>query len=170
MASVILQHTDVAGVGDVLLYDDNSVTVNGVAAGAAVVTEYQGLKRIALDGDSNLHVNPQPEFGRIRITRQPGWQDNIGYRVELLDFAEDKSPGVFALAEYNNPGGRSYKFTTGGFLLDGETGIWGSVCPPGFEQGSIDIYFGILYASILYSSFTLFAQYDESIFYCGGDA
>ena len=170
MANIILQHTDKTGIGDILLYDDDTVTVNGVIDNDAIIDTYDNVNRIHLDGNTVIHVNQLPAFGEVKVIRVPGWNDVIGYKVQLLQWDDELiDPGVFALAEYNEPGGRGYKFTTGAFVWDDEAGYWGATCPAGFEQGVVDLHFSILYASIQYSCFTLHAAYNEGIFYCAGD-
>ena len=46
--------------------------------------------------------------------------------------------------------------------------MWGAVCPAGFEPGQVDVHFGMLYASINFSTFTLRDYIDQEDFTTGG--
>ena len=166
--SIVLQKT-FGGRKTVELFDDDTVTVNGIVAPAAVVSTYNGEKRVSVNGDTILDINPYPVFERVKVTRQVGWQGNLGWRVELLDSVPEVSPGVNSLAVYSNPEADGYLFTTGAFILDAETGLWGAVCPAGHEPGQVDVNFSMLYASLPYSPFTLWAEYDFLEVEIGGD-
>lgn len=167
MANVVMRHT--SPFSDTWVYDDDTVITDGVTQENAVVSEYEGTKRVSLHGDSIIQINPVPELCNIRVTRQVGWEGNLGFKVELLDIAADEDPAVLALAVYNQPDGVAYAYTTGAMVLDPETDLWGAVCPAGFEPGDVDIHLGMLYASINYSAFTLNAGVQTAEFVAGGD-
>ena len=67
---VIMQHTDLKGVGDVLLDDDGKVTVDGVAAPDALVD--MDKMRIDLTGNGvyDIDLSPPEEVEVIEITGQ----------------------------------------------------------------------------------------------------
>ncbi len=89
----------------------------------------------------------------ITVTREPGWQGNLGYKVELNSSDPAFVPGNMALATYTNPDCEDYILTTGAFV---ETeGVWGAVCPAGHEPGDVDINFGILYGAAPMSCWTM---------------
>jgi hypothetical protein len=170
MADVIQRKTN-GPRDDILVYADDTVTVNGSPAPDAIVTHHEGIVRVALDTaePKMLFVNPVPPISRIRITRIPGWNDVMGWKAELMDSVPEVSPGVISLAVYQHPEADGYLYTTGAFVLDEETGLWGCVCPAGHEEGVVDYNFSMLYASVKYSPFTLFSNFDEMEFTVGGD-
>jgi len=162
----LLQHTGPT-IGDNIVNDDNSVTTDGVANPSAVVTTSDGLIRVDCNGNGIIDANPVPALGSIRVTREPGWQGNLGYRVVLEDWDEGATPNAIALAIYTNPDGQNYSYTTGAMLWDGTE--WYATCPPGFEPGQNDIHMGFLYGALRISAFTMFADWDEQVFFGGGD-
>ena len=167
----IINRTTFGTRDDVILYDDDSVDVNGVPYPDAIVTEYEGQKRVALNPaePTQIQVNALPEFAQIRITRVSGWNDVLGWKAELINLEEGLVPNAMAIAVYNEPEGNGYLFTTGAFVKNEETGYWESICPPGHENGHETINFSLLYGSLKYSTFSLFDNFDEMEFSAGGD-
>lgn len=99
-------------------------------------------------------VTPPPyKSVTVTVTREPGWQGNLGFKVVLNSTDEDFSPAQMALAVYTNPDCADYLFTTGAFTLT--DGIWGAVCPAGHESGDENINFGILYGSAPMTCWTM---------------
>ncbi len=170
MAEIILRCT-FGNRDDYLVYDDDTVTRDGILEPNAIVTKVDGVTRVALDqgNPTLLHINAYPEIAKIRITREPGWNDVLGWRAELLDIKEGENPGVVSIAVYQQSEATGYLFTTGAFNLNLETGLWEAVCPAGFEPGQDDIHFSMLYASIPYSAFSLWVDRDTEEFPIGGD-
>ena len=172
MAEIVLQHTNYNGstIGNVFVWDDDTVTDadTGLPRPDAVVTHNDdGSISVDVSGNGMQDIDPYPELGRVRITREPGWQGVLGWRAELLEWDDQLiDPGVYALAVYAEPDGVNYQFTTGGFVWNGT--YWSATCPPGFEPGQNDVYFGMLYASISYSTFTLRDYIDQEEFTTGG--
>ena len=156
---------------DVILYIDDTVTVDGQIVPDAIVTDYEGAKRIALNSaePSMLQVNAIPAIARIEVVREPGWQGALGWRASLLDLVQGDNPGVIALAVYQHPEAKDYLFTTGAFIFNEQTQLWNTVCPPGHEPEHADVNFSMLYASIVYSPFTLWSEQDSIIVETGGD-
>jgi hypothetical protein len=149
--------------------DDNTVITDGVLNTNAVVSEYEGVTRLDVDGNGIINANPEPNLGTILVTREEGWQGNLGYRVVLQDWAEGETPNAIALAIYQEPDGNNYYYTTGAMLWDATKEEWYCTCPPGFEPGQNDIYMGFLYGSINVAAFTMPAALDEQTFMGGGD-
>lgn len=156
-------------LGNTVLHNDLSVTTDGVPNNNAVVSFVNERYRIDVDGNGIINANPVPGLGNITVTREPGWQGNLGYRVVLNDWAEGTTPNAIALAIYNSPDGNDYSYTTGAMQWDAEAEHWYAVCPAGFEPGQNDIYMGFLYGSLNISAFTMQAQWDEQTFSGGGD-
>lgn len=101
-------------------------------------------------------VQPPPVASiTAHITREPGWNNALGYKIELILSDDTYSPNNIALAIYNSPDCESYKFTTGAFQYDSERNIYFSVCPAGFEPGDADVHMGLLYGSAPLSCWTL---------------
>ena len=99
-------------------------------------------------------VTPPPHKSfTVTVTREPGWNAALGFKVELNSTDEDFTPGQMALAVYTNADCQDYEYTTGAFVLTGE--IWGAVCPAGFEPGDTDIHFGILYGAAPMTCWTM---------------
>ncbi|GAG43548.1 unnamed protein product, partial [marine sediment metagenome] len=106
-------------------------------------------------------------LGSVLVTREPGWQGSLGWKVELLDWAAGTTPNAIAIAVYTDPGGRNYSWTTGGFILEGE--IWTVHCSPGFEPAAgADFYLGFLYGATKISAFTYFDSFGQSQTFQGG--
>jgi len=82
----------------------------------------------------------------------------IGNSYRFFDYIEFTNTGL--------PDGVNYQFTTGGFVWNGT--YWSATCPPGFEPGQNDVHFGMLYASISYSTFTLRDYIDQEELTTGG--
>jgi hypothetical protein len=101
----------------------------------------------------------------VVIKREPGWQDNLGFRVTLKAATEDYVPTNIALAVYSGPNCEGYQYTTGAFQQDAESGEYYAVCPAGFEPGNVAINFGLLYGAAQLSCFTLAAGTMERIVY-----
>lgn len=168
MAEIVLQYTSPTA-GDIFLYDDDTVTLtDGTPQPQAVVKHEDGIPSIDLFNNGIWLVNDYPVFIEIEVTREPGWQGNLGYRVILLNLDPNDTPGNYALAIYAEPDGRNYQYTTGAFQFFEDLQQWGAVCPPGFEPGQEDIYMGILEGSAPYGCFTLHADKDSGVFYAGG--
>ena len=184
MANIIMQHTKMNGptIEDNFIWDDDTVTDarTGDPKPNAVVTHNDdGSISVDISGNGMQDINPYPELGRVWLERVPGWQGALGWQAYLLGWNSALvDPGVYALAVYNEPDGQAYSFTTGAFVWypdaihpeTGEAGMWGAVCPPGFEPGQADVHFGMLYASISYSTFTLRDYINEETFITGGTA
>ena len=66
-----LRHTDRLGVGDVIVEDDGSVSVDGVAQADALVFDDNGILRVDLDGDGTFEANP-PEAWEPDKEYSPG--------------------------------------------------------------------------------------------------
>jgi hypothetical protein len=164
----LMRHTSL-WIGDNVVHNDLSVTTDGSPNPNAVVSQAQGLIRLDANGNGIIDAHPVPTLGHILVTREPGWQGALGYRVVLLDWAEDAIPNAIALAIYNQPNGVDYSYTTGAMQWDPGLEQWYAVCPPGFEPGQADIYMGFLYGSLRISAFTMFADWDEQTFTGGGD-
>jgi len=156
---------------DIRLYKDGTVTINGEEDTGAAVSLFDEIQRISLDGDSRMQVNPLPKLCDIHMYRKPGWQGNIGYRIDVVNVAEGETPADMALSVHDDSPVRNknYLYTTGGFQLDAETGLWGADCPPGYEPGQDAIYCSLLYKSIKYAAWTLNAGVEDSWFIAGGD-
>lgn len=164
-----LQHTSPT-LGDCIVHDDDSVTVDGVLEPNAVVTYLSdGTIRLDVDGNGIINANDFPGLGSIKVTREPGWQGNLGYRVVLEDWAEDITPNAIGMAIYNQPDGNDYSYTTGAMLWDATAEEWYCTCPAGFEPGMEDIYMGFLYGSLNIAAFTMQSQWMEQTFSGGGD-
>ena len=163
-----LQHTSPT-LGDCIVADDDSVTVDGVPSPSSVVTTYNGITRVDVNGNGIIDANPVPELGSIRVTREAGWQGALGYRVVLEDWDAGVTPNAIALSIYANPDGQNYQYTTGAMQWDATNEEWYAVCPPGFEPGQNDIHMGFLYGAQNIASFTMKAQWDEQTFSGGGD-
>jgi len=157
-------------LGDSVVNEDLTVITDGVLNQNAVVTFEDGTLRLDVSGNGIIDTNDIPGLGDVRVTRQPGWQGSLGYRVVLLDWAEDTTPDAIAMAIYNLPDGESYSFTTGGMIWDNELKEWYTVCPPGFEPSEgEDIYMGFLFGSLNIAAFTMKSYWEEHIFSGGGD-
>ena len=163
-----LQHTSPT-LGDCIVADDNSVTVDSIASPASVVTTAEGLTRVDVNGNGIIDANPYPLLGSIRVTREEGWAGALGYRVVLEDWAEGVTPNAIALAVYSNPDGQDYYYTTGAMLWDAVKEEWYVTCPAGFEPEHEDIHMGFLYGALRISAFTMHSQWDEQTFSGGGD-
>jgi hypothetical protein len=125
--------------------------------------------RLDVTGNGIIDANDIPDLGTILVTREPGWQGNLGYRVVLEDWAEGETPNAIALAIYNQPNGIDYSYTTGGMIWDAVEEEWYATCPPGFEPGQNDIYMGFLFGALNIAAFTMHAEWDEQTFTGGGD-
>ena len=165
---MLMQHTSLL-IGDNIVNDDLSVTTDGVPNPNAIVTVVDGVVRLDITGNGIIDANDIPTLGAIRVTREPGWQGNLGYRVVLEDWAEGSTPNAIALAIYNAPNGEGYQYTTGGMIWDGVKEEWFATCPPGFEPGQNNIYMGFLFGAKKISSFIMHSQWDEQTFSGGGD-
>lgn len=109
-------------------------------------------------------VNP-PDVSSliITLTRQPGWNDALGWKAVITAGEEVFTPTNLAMAEYTNPNCDGYLYTTGAFQQEGDT--WFAVCPPGQEKGDVDLNFGLLYGAAQLACFTLTAGVQEQIIY-----
>jgi hypothetical protein len=109
-------------------------------------------------------VNP-PDVSSIIITltREPGWNDVIGWRAVITAGAENFTPTNLAMAEYTNPNCDGYLYTTGAFQQDGDT--WYAVCPAGQEKGDVDVNLGLLYGAAQLACFTFTAGEQEMTVY-----
>jgi len=171
---IIMQYTKESSGIDIFVYDDDSVTeIDGTPLPDAIVKHNaDGTISVDLDGNGIDDIQPWPVLATIRIRREEGWQGNLGWRAHILEWDDSIDPSVYALAVYSGPEGQGYLYTTGyttgAFVFDDDEGLWGAVAPPGQEPGQADVHFGMLYASINYSNFTLFANFDEQEFQTGG--
>lgn len=163
-----IQHTGPL-IGDNFIFENDTVETDGVPNASAVITTYDGIKRVDLTGNGIIDVNPVPDLGTIKVTRVPGWQGALGYRVVLLDWDESATPNAIGLAIYAQPNGESYQYTTGAMLWDATNQEWYCTCPAGFEPGQADIHMGFLYGAKRISAFTMLAEHDEWTFSGGGD-
>jgi hypothetical protein len=163
-----LQHTSPT-LGDTIMANNGQIRTDGVINSNAVMSVVDGVIRLDINGNGIIDANPIPDLGQIKVTREEGWQGNLGYRVVLEDWAEDVTPNAIALAIYQNPDGQDYHYTTGGMLWDDVKEEWYTVCPPGFEPGQNDIHMGFLYGATRVAAFTMIAEWDEQIFGGGGD-
>ncbi len=110
-------------------------------------------------------VTPPPYTSlTCTVTRQPGWNDILGYRFVINSMADDFEPTSLAMAVYTNPDCDGYLYTTGAFQWDVTAEEWFAVCPPGQEPGDADINFGVLYGAATLSCFTLDAGIEENTF------
>jgi hypothetical protein len=170
MADIVLQST-FGNRKDVMVYDDDSVTVDSVPLPTAIVTKHEGTVRVALDSSKPtlLHINAVPPFAEIHVKRVPGWQGHLGWKATLIS-VDNQPPTNIALAVYNGPeaSGGAYKYTTGAFKQDTD-GTWYADCPPGFEPEHNDEHFSMLLGSKPYSPFTLWNNMDEIQVTIGGD-
>jgi len=169
--TVILQKT-FADRNDILVHDNGDVYVDGVLTPGAVVSDYEGETRVAIDQYSPtlLQVNDVPFIARIHIKREPGWQGNIGWKALLLDYAQGALPANIALAVYSNPEANGYLFTTGKFQWFEEDQLYGAICPPGHEPGAgVTVNFSMLSGSAKYSVFSLWDNLEEITVETGGD-
>ena len=66
-----LRHTDRLGVGDVIVEDDGSVSVDGVAQTDALVFDDNGILRVDLHADGTFEANP-PEAWEPDKEYSPG--------------------------------------------------------------------------------------------------
>lgn len=163
-----LQHTSPT-LGDCIVADDDSVTVNGANSPTSVVSTYNGNTRVDVNGNGIIDANPMPDLGTIKVTREEGWQGALGYRVVLEDWDESATPNAIGMAVYNQPDGQDYAYTTGAMLWDVTNEEWYVTCPAGFEPGQADIHMGFLYGATRISAFTMRAEWDEQTFGGGGD-
>jgi len=172
--AILMRHTSPT-LGDVYVHDDDTVTnvSDGTPNTSAIVSHHieKGVDviRVDLNGNGMLDINAEPQLMRAKVIREPGWQGAIGYRVLLEDHSKELPPNALALAVYANPDGMNYLYTTGGFIWMEEYQKYGAVCPPGFEPGQANIYFGMLYGATAYSTFTMHSEWDIKTFSCGGD-
>lgn len=163
-----LQHTSPT-LGDCIVAEDDSVTLDGIDSPASIVTTVDGVTRVDVNGNGIIDANPYPILGFIKVTREEGWQGALGYRAVLLDWDETATPNAIALAVYNNPDGENYYYTTGAMLWDSVKEEWYTICPAGFEPGQADIHMGFLYGSTKISAFTMHSQWNEHTFSGGGN-
>jgi hypothetical protein len=99
----------------------------------------------------------------ITVTREPGWNDIIGWKAVITAGEENFTPTNLAMAEYTNPNCDGYLYTTGAFQQDGDT--WYAVCPPGQEKGDVDVNLGLLYGAAQLACFTFKAGEQEMTVY-----
>jgi len=161
MSEIILQCT--FGMrDDVLVYEDDTVTVNGISKETAKVTHKDGVVSVALDhGRPTLQqINPYPEIGTVFVSRQ-----GVGWKAILPD---GRIPGVKSLAVYENPEAEALLFNTGPFAKDSDTGLWYVDCPTGKEPRSSSVHFSLMIGIKPYSAFTLWEGIDSMEFSVGG--
>jgi len=163
---IIMQYTKLSSGIDIYVNDDDSVTeIDGTPLPDAVVRHNpDGSISVDLDDRGIDDIQPYPSSADIKVTREEGWQGNLGWRAELLDWDETREPTNMAIGVYALPEGKDYQFTTGKMQWDAENDVYFSICPPGFEPGQADVHFSMLYGSLQHSSFTLFANFDEMVF------
>jgi len=104
--------------------------------------------------DNDFPYNtPQVAVITATVTREAGWNDNLGFRV-VFEFSDPEYvPSNVALAVHSEAdcGGTSY--TTGALQFDGTN--YYTICPAGHEPGDVDIHFGLLYAAANMGCWTL---------------
>lgn len=113
----------------------------------------QLLQGDADNPDSGVYAPPlapgvtPPDYKSFTVTvvREPGWQENMGFKVTLNSGHEDFVPASLSLGVYDNPDCQDYEYTTGAFTDEGD-GTWSATCPAGHEPGDGAINFGILYS------------------------
>lgn len=100
---------------------------------------------------------PPPDIAAITalITREPGWNNALGYRIVLTLSDPTYVPANIALAIYTAADCVGYRFTTGAFQYDSVNDKYFSVCPAGFEPGDANVHMGLLYGAAQLSCFTL---------------
>ena len=100
---------------------------------------------------------PPPDIAAITalITREPGWNNTLGYRIVLTLSDPTYVPANIALAIYTAADCVGYRFTTGAFQYDSVNDKYFSVCPAGFEPGDANVHMGLLYGAAQLSCFTL---------------
>ena len=101
----------------------------------------------------------------VTITREPGWQGNLGFRVVLGAADPNYTPTNLALAVYSGANCTGYLYTTGAFQYDSENDQYFAVCPPGQEPGDNTVHMGLLYGAAQLSCFTLEAGVQEKKIY-----
>lgn len=103
------------------------------------------------------------------VTREPGWNSVLGWRL-TLDIADPEYvPSSFAISLYNAADCTNYSYTLGAFQFDSETGKYFVVCSPGQEMGDVDYHFGLLYAAANISCWTLVAGEQSKTIQIFGD-
>ncbi len=121
-------------------------------------------------GSDPAYVPPQapdstpPVYSSLTatVTRQEGWQGNLGYIFRLAGYDGGFVPGNLAMAVYSGAECTGYLYTTGAFQQDAIG--WFAECPAGQEPGDEDIHFGMLDGSLPISCFTLDQGVMEKIF------
>ena len=91
------------------------------------------------------------------ITREPGWNSVLGYRLVLEISDPEYIPANLALAVYSSANCTGYLYTTGAFQFNSADNTYFSVCPPGQEKGNVAYHFGLLYGAAQLSCWTLAA-------------
>jgi hypothetical protein len=97
------------------------------------------------------------------ITREPGWNSVLGWRI-VLDISDPEYiPANIAISVYSSENCTGYLYTPGALQLDAETGKYFAVCPPGQEHGDVDYHFGLLYGAAQLSCWTLTVGEQEKV-------
>ena len=102
---------------------------------------------------------PPPSVASITatITREPGWNNALGFRV-VLAFSDDEFvPSNIAITVYQAPDCTDYHYTLGALQYDEVNNEYYGVCSPGFEPGDVDLYLALLYGSAPLTCFTVLA-------------
>lgn len=97
----------------------------------------------------------------VVVKREPGWNSVLGWRATISSMLEDFEPTNLAISVHTGENCEGYKYTTGAFQQDSETGEWYSVCPAGQEPGDSDEFMGLLYGGANLACFTLPAGTEE---------
>jgi hypothetical protein len=151
-----MQYTNLSdGLGDNIVSDDFTATRDGIANPSAIVTFEDSQWRLDVEGKNIINANTVPALGDIVMTREPGFGGSVGWRAELLDWAEGETPNAIGLGVYSGPNATGYLWTTGGFIF--EDPFWTVHCSPGFEPAlGTDFYLAWLWGSLPVSPFTWF--------------
>ena len=79
------------------------------------------------------------------LVSAPGW----GWKAEVLSDDPLRDITARAIAIYSDPAWTAFLYTTGAFSLDGTTGLYTAVCPPGNRTATPDpVYYSLLWGSI----------------------
>ena len=91
------------------------------------------------------------------ITREPGWNNVLGWRI-VLDISDPAYiPANIAISVYSSANCVGYLYTPGALQLNSTTGKYFAVCPPGQEKGDVAYHFGLLYGAAQLSCWTVAA-------------
>jgi len=91
------------------------------------------------------------------ITREPGWNNVLGWRIALDISDPAYIPANIAISVYSSANCVGYLYTPGALQLNSTTGKYFAVCPPGQEKGDVAYHFGLLYGAAQLSCWTVAA-------------